>query len=58
VAVAVDVVKCDGCGVCEDACPQRSLEVVGERAVVNEGECVECGGCVEACPVGALALTE
>ena len=57
-AAVVDVELCDACKTCEDACPQHSIEVVGEKAEVNPEECIDCAVCVDACPSGAISLKE
>ena len=47
--------ECIGCGICVDACPQGTIEVVdGVCTVVNEESCIACGDCVEECPMGAI----
>ena len=50
-----DFGECIGCGICIDACPQGTIEVVdGVCTVVNEESCIACGDCVEECPMGAI----
>jgi NAD-dependent dihydropyrimidine dehydrogenase PreA subunit len=55
-AVKVDKEKCSACKSCVDACPNQSITVPEEVAVVNEGDCIDCGACVDACSTGALSL--
>ncbi|MCK4438302.1 4Fe-4S binding protein, partial [Candidatus Bathyarchaeota archaeon] len=44
---------CTGCGVCVDACPFGAIDMVNDKAVINEA-CRACGQCIDACPVGAI----
>ncbi len=60
----VDPSRCDGCGLCLDACHYagaialQDVEieegVVEKRAYVNPVACKGCGACVPSCPVSAL----
>jgi heterodisulfide reductase subunit A2 len=60
----VDPSRCDGCGLCIDACHYpgalalREVELEDERvemrAYVNPVACTGCGACVPTCPVEAL----
>lgn len=52
--VYVDGERCQGCGVCVDACPSRAIRLVDGVAVIEQGLCSECQTCVEACPQGAI----
>lgn len=57
-AVKVDLEKCTGCGTCKDVCPVEAIELINDKAQVNEDECVDCGTCVEECSESALSLEE
>ena len=52
----VDVLKCTGCGVCQEVCPFNAIEVDAKEnvSVVNEALCKGCGLCVSSCRSGAL----
>jgi heterodisulfide reductase subunit A2 len=60
----VDPSRCDGCGLCLEACHYagaislHEVEIeeglVEKRAYVNPVACKGCGACVPACPVAAL----
>jgi len=55
----VNEVLCRGCGLCEEACQYRAIQVFyrGNRtftAKVNEDACRGCGSCVSVCPTGAI----
>lgn len=48
---------CVGCGVCQDACPQRAITVINKdglfRPEINDGKCVNskgCHRCYDVCP--------
>jgi electron transfer flavoprotein alpha subunit len=56
-ALLIDKEKCTGCGECVDACPFEALEVIEEKACVNES-CTLCGTCVDVCPFEAISLDE
>jgi len=57
----VNEVLCRGCGICEEACPFKSI-VLEEReagrivAHVQEALCKGCGACSVACPTGAASI--
>jgi len=59
--VAFDRKKCDGCGLCVEACPEKAIFTHGDEPWIFK--CHLCGGgkiqqCVEACPRQALAVEE
>lgn len=57
--VYVDGERCQGCGVCVDACPTGAIRLVDGVATIEQSLCRECQACVEACPQGAiLAVSE
>lgn len=47
---------CIGCGVCIDTCPSAALELINDKAVVEELKCTECRICIDICPVSAITL--
>ena len=53
----VDSEKCTGCGICEDVCPVRAINIEG-YAVVNSDVCTGCAVCVAQCPQNAIVLTQ
>lgn len=55
---------CTGCGICEDICPRKSIEIKivdGEyRPVLNEDTCLgdKCGRCIKVCPGANINLKD
>jgi NAD-dependent dihydropyrimidine dehydrogenase PreA subunit/predicted transcriptional regulator len=52
----VDLDECVGSGECVKACSYGALELVDDRASVNEDRCIGCGVCCTVCPTKALSL--
>ena len=52
----IDESKCDGCGLCVEACPYRAIAMRGGRPAVDFVTCTGCGACIPACPRGAMEL--
>jgi ferredoxin len=52
--VYVDGERCQGCGVCMDACPTGAIRLVDGVAAIEQSLCNECQACVDACPNGAI----
>jgi ferredoxin len=55
ITVTVDLIKCDGCGLCADACFVAAIAVRDGKAVIGS-DCKGCGRCAEICPVRAVTL--
>jgi NAD-dependent dihydropyrimidine dehydrogenase PreA subunit len=53
--IAIDSLKCTGCGSCVFMCPAGVLAVEGTKCRVLEG-CTSCGACVDACSFKAIKL--
>jgi NADH-quinone oxidoreductase subunit I len=63
--------KCNGCTLCERACPNGSIKIITategtadgkkrkiiDKWVYNIGMCTFCGLCVEACPSDAIEMS-
>ncbi|MGL5431141.1 MAG: ferredoxin-type protein NapF [Vibrio sp.] len=47
---------CDGCGMCQQVCPNQIIEIVDQLAQINldYNECSLCTACTKACPNSAL----
>ena len=57
--VRIDAEKCDGCGLCVDACHEGALALVdGKARLVSESYCDGLGNCLPECPAGAIMLEE
>jgi Fe-S-cluster-containing hydrogenase component 2 len=52
--VQVNQELCDSCGVCMEACSVGAIQLVDQRAVIDEALCTRCEACVDACPKGAI----
>jgi ferredoxin len=51
----IDRQRCTGCGLCEQLCPTRAVEVRGGVAVVvRPDDCTFCEVCESYCPEGAI----
>lgn len=57
--VRIDEEKCNGCGLCVDACHEGALQLVdGKARLVSESYCDGLGNCLPECPTGAITLEE
>lgn len=57
--IRIDAEKCDGCGACIPACPERALQIVdGKATLAKESLCDGLGACVKECPKGAITIEE
>lgn len=39
---------------CEYNCPKNAIQIINNRAFINESVCVECGKCAKVCPFHAI----
>ena len=46
--------KCNGCGLCLAACPQRCIRIDEIPAKIDQHHCLHCGRCMEVCPQQAI----
>ncbi|MDN5277378.1 MAG: hypothetical protein PWR01_1343 [Clostridiales bacterium] len=57
--VKIDQEKCNGCGLCIDACHEGALQLVnGKATLVSESYCDGLGACLPECPMGAISIEE
>lgn len=50
----VDVMKCNGCGICVRACPADLIGLYNKKAVILRDLCEECNICAFTCPEVAI----
>jgi pyruvate formate lyase activating enzyme len=48
--------KCEGCGACVEACPERAIELCDGKARTNRVLCKGRGECIPACPNEARSI--
>ena len=57
--IHIDESKCDGCGLCVNACHEGALQLVnGKAKLISESYCDGLGDCLPECPQGAITLKE
>ncbi len=57
--VSIDEAKCNGCGLCIQACHEGALQLVdGKAKLVSESYCDGLGNCLPECPTGAITVEE
>lgn len=57
--IRIDTEKCNGCGICADACHEGAIEIKnGKAELIREDYCDGLGDCLPACPVGAISFEE
>ncbi len=53
--IQIDIGRCVGCGSCIPACPFDALQIVNNKAQVNDN-CTLCGACKDACDYDAIII--
>jgi ferredoxin len=57
VTLQLDVVRCNGCGLCVAVCPRAVFAMVDRRAsLADRGACIECGACALNCVPAAISV--
>ncbi|MBQ3712912.1 MAG: 4Fe-4S binding protein [Spirochaetia bacterium] len=57
--IKIDEEKCNGCGLCANACHEGAIEMInGKAKLVRENFCDGFGDCLPACPTGAITFEE
>ncbi len=57
--IKIDEGKCNGCGLCADACHEGAIAMVNGRAkLIRDDYCDGLGDCLPVCPTGAITFEE
>ncbi len=57
--VGIDATKCNGCGLCANACHEGAIAIVdGKARLVKDDYCDGMGDCLPECPTGAIRIVE
>ncbi|MDR0858302.1 MAG: 4Fe-4S binding protein [Oscillospiraceae bacterium] len=55
--IAIDEEKCDGCGICAQACLEGAIGIVrGKARLLRDDYCDGMGDCLPSCPAGAITF--
>lgn len=57
--IQIDKDKCDGCGICAEACHEGAIGIVdGKATLLRDDYCDGFGDCLPTCPTGAITFIE
>lgn len=57
--ITIDEDKCNGCGLCIDACHEEAIELVnGKAKLISDEYCDGLGDCLPECPTDAIKIIE
>ena len=57
--INIDEEKCNGCGICAQACHEGAIGMVdGKAKLLRDDYCDGLGDCLPACPTGAISFVE
>lgn len=55
--IRIDEEKCDGCGICIDACHEGAMALIdGKARLIRDDYCDGLGDCLPLCPQGAIGF--
>ncbi|MDR0791157.1 MAG: 4Fe-4S binding protein [Methanomassiliicoccaceae archaeon] len=55
--ISIDREKCDGCGLCVEACHEGAIALIkGKARLIREDHCDGLGDCLPVCPAGAISI--
>jgi len=57
--ISIDEKKCNGCGICAEACHEGAIGIVdGVATLLRDDYCDGLGDCLPTCPTGAITFVE
>ena len=57
--IRIDEEKCNGCGLCVEACHEGALQIIdGKARLISESYCDGLGACLPECPTGAISIEQ
>lgn len=57
--ISINEEKCNGCGLCVNACHEGALKIIGGKAkLISDTYCDGLGNCLPQCPTGAIEIIE
>lgn len=57
--ITIDEDKCNGCGLCANACHEGALRIIdGKARLISESYCDGLGNCLPECPTNAITIVE
>ena len=57
--IQIDEDKCNGCGICANACHEGAIGIVdGKAKLLRDDYCDGLGDCLPSCPTGAISFVE
>jgi len=57
--IQIDEEKCNGCGLCAEACHEGAIGMVnGKAKLLRDDYCDGLGACLPSCPTGAISFVE